>query len=51
MWMIFVSEYVIDHLNHYGLVAKAPEQVEGGSALGLKIQKYKDGVLYCTDIS
>ena len=42
---IVSSEYVIDHLNRYGLVAKAPEQLDGGSALGLKIQKNKEGVL------
>ena len=42
---IVSSEYVINHLNSYGLVAKAPEQPDGGSALGLNLQKDKDSEL------
>ena len=36
---------VINHLNKYGLRSKPPEKLDGGAALGLKLNKQKDGTL------
>ena len=36
---------VIEHLKKFGLITKAPESLEGGAALGLKLQANERGVL------
>ena len=36
---------VVVHLKENGLVVKEPEALEGGAALGLKLQKADDGQL------
>ena len=42
------SEVVAAHLLRYGLVTKPAEQLEGGAALGLKIERDRDGELLFT---
>ena len=36
---------VIDHLTRFGLESKPPELLDGGTALGLKLNRRKDGTL------
>lgn len=40
------SEEVIGHLDKYGLKSKPPEKLDGGAALGLKLQKKGDGSMF-----
>ena len=42
------AETLIAHLNHFGLVTKPPEQLDGGTALGLKVLKNRRGELAFT---
>ena len=42
------SENVACHLKKFGSVAKSPEKMEGGIALGLRISRSRDGVLIFT---
>ena len=42
------AETLIAHLNHFGLVTKPPEQLDGGTALGLKVLKNGRGELAFT---
>lgn len=39
------AEELVDHLNKYGLATKPPEHLDGGAALGLKLQKNERGEL------
>ena len=39
------GDVVVNHLKKHGLIAKAPEALDGGAALGLKLEKGKDGEL------
>ena len=39
------SDAVVKHLKNNGLVAKAPEALDGGAALGLKLRRADDGTL------
>ena len=36
---------VIEHLRRFGLEAKQPEVLEGGTALGLRLERDRDGGL------
>ena len=42
---IVASDAVVTHLKKSGLVAKPPEALEGGAALGLRLEKNQDGIL------
>lgn len=42
---IVTSETVVEHLRRNGLKAKAPEALDGGAALGLKLHRDRDGTL------
>ena len=39
------SETVVAHLERFGLKSKTPECLDGGAALGLKLQKQDDGTM------
>ena len=42
------AETLIAHLNRFGIVTKPPEQLDGGTALGLKVLKNGRGKLAFT---
>ena len=42
------AETLIAHLNQFGLVTKPPEQLDGGTALGLKVLRNGRGKLAFT---
>ena len=39
------SQEVIRHLHQFGLKSKPPEKLDGGAALGLKLEKRSDGLM------